>query len=40
VWQLLVGKIDTAGAQDAGVRIEGRRAALKRFGLRQQANAR
>ncbi|HXU23343.1 MAG TPA: winged helix-turn-helix transcriptional regulator [Tepidiformaceae bacterium] len=39
VWQLLIGKIDVARAQAAGVRIEGRRAALRRFGPRPPRNA-
>jgi DNA-binding HxlR family transcriptional regulator len=32
VWQLLLGKIGAGEATEAGVRIEGRRSALKRFG--------
>jgi DNA-binding HxlR family transcriptional regulator len=39
VWQLLLGKIDIAGAQAAGVQIEGHRAALKRFGPRPPRTA-
>ena len=39
VWQLLIGKIDVARAQAAGVRIEGRRTALRRFGPRPPRNA-
>lgn len=34
VWQLLIGRIDLATARKRGVVIEGKRAAVKRFGVR------
>ena len=38
-WQLLLGKIDLAQARKAGLEIQGKTTALKRFGVRPAASA-